>query len=65
MIGNVFFQLITCFELKNEVATRVEWSSFCDEERRAKKRERKTEIVAIIKKIKIDFRRSQIVAIKK
>ena len=47
------FSLALSLESKNRIccfdrtAARLEWSSFCEEERRAKKRERKAEIAAI------------------
>ncbi len=41
------FQFNTKCYFDDKVATRLEWSSFCEEVRRAKKRERKTEFVAI------------------
>ena len=34
--------------MDDKSATRPEWSSFCEEERRVKKRERRAEFVAII-----------------
>ena len=42
-----FGKIITKFSIDCQSAPRPEWSSFCEEKRRAKKRERRAEMCAI------------------
>ena len=57
LLGSFYFSLALYLKSENRIccfdrtAARLEWSSFCEEERRAKKRERKAEIAAIKNKI--------------